>query len=491
MCKRILTAVVVCIVAACCGQMAYGQATGSFLGTVTDKSGSAVSGASVRVTSQGTGASREAKTDDAGHYIISLLPVSIYTIRVEFQGFAAVESKDVKLQVNEQRELDFVLSPATVGSSVEVVASAVTVETSNPSLGQVITSQQVAQLPLNGRDFVQLATLMPGATAETNPNSFFTTSATSEVAARGPFSLSVGGSRPNSTDWLIDGVDNNELTSGGISILSSIDSIQEFKVLTYNYSAEYGTRAGPTVLLTTKSGTNGFHGSLFEFLRNTSLDAKSFFTSSTEKFNLNQFGGAIGGPIRKNKTFFFVDGEQKFQRHGIAFTGLVPTDAMRNGDYSADNFGAPVSGLVIANPNMVGTSANPAVFPNIYFQCDGSGNPLPANANGSQAQGTPCNKIPQGLINPIGQAMMNLYPEPNVSGNASFNFSSTPVRKLDETKFDVRVDHNFSSADSLFARFSYDQASSFVPGGSPGFAEQNAFGSNQGILNHARNIAIC
>src|SRR6266852_3998235 len=502
MCKRILTAVVVCIVAACCGQMAYVQATGSFLGTVTDKSGSAVSGASVRVTSQGTGASREAKTDDAGHYIISLLPVSIYTIRVEFQGFQAVESKDVRLQVNEQRELDFVLSPATVGSTIEVVANEVALETANPSLGQVITSQQVSQLPLNGRDFVQLATLAPGATAETNPNSFFTTSATSEVAARGPFSLSVGGSRPNSTDWLIDGVDNNELTAGGISILSSIDSIQEFKVLTYNYSAEYGTRAGPAVLLTTKSGSNNFHGSLFEFLRNTSLDAKNFFLPSTEKFNLNQFGGSVGGPIRKNKTFFFLDGEQKFQRHGIPFTGLVPSLAMRDGDYSADPFGTPVSGLVISTPNMVGTSTDPSPPINIYFHCDPvSKNPLPVNADGSQPPGTACNKIPgpnalnassrpNGLLNPIGQAMMKLYPPPNTTGNASFNFTSAPVRKLDETKFDIRVDHNFSGADSLFARFSYDQASSYVPGGAPGFAEQNAFGSNQGILNHARNVAI-
>src|SRR5260370_18654590 len=139
---------------------------------------------------------------------------------------------------------------------------------------------------------------------------------------------------------------------------------------------------------------------------------------------------------------------------------------------------------------MVGTTANPAVFPNVYFQCDGSGNPLPANANGSQPKGTPCNKIPQGLINPIGQAMMNLYPQPNVSGNSSFNFADAPVRKLDETKFDIRVDHTVSNADTLFARFSYDQASSFVPGGAPGFAEQNAFGSNQGILNHARNVSI-
>ena len=156
-------------------------------------------------------------------------------------------------------------------------ATEVAVQTTNPTLGQVITSEQVAELPLNGRDFVQLATLTPGITQETNPNSFFNGGPSSEVSARGTFSLSVGGSRAQSTDWLLDGNDNNELTAGGIAILPSIDAIQEFKVLTYNYSAEYGTRAGPTVLVTTKSGSNKFHGSLFEFFRNTKLDASSLF----------------------------------------------------------------------------------------------------------------------------------------------------------------------------------------------------------------------
>jgi Carboxypeptidase regulatory-like domain len=512
--KRLYSAIGICIVALLLCPTVWGQVTGSFSGTVTDKSGSAVSGATVTITSQGTGATRETTTDEVGHYTFNLLPVSLYTIRVEFKGFQPVETKDARLQVDERRELDFTLSPASVSTAVEVVASEVAVETANPSLGQVITSQQVAQLPLNGRDFVQLATLTPGATAETNPGSFFTTSNTSEVAARGPFSLSVGGSRPNSTDWLIDGVDNNELTAGGIGILSSIDDIQEFKVLTYNYSAEYGTRAGPTVLLTTKSGTNSFHGSLYEFFRNTSLDAKSFFATSAEKFNLNQFGGSLGGPIRKNKTFFFLDGEQKYQRRGITFTGLVPSHAMRLGDYTKDAFGSPVfktyqpangspvSVPIIVNPNMTGAPLNPAVFPNAYFQCDPSGSPLPVNANGSQAQGTPCAKIPgtipgnaaslpNGLINSIGQTMMNLYPDPNANNVAAgYNFVDSPVRKLDETKFDIRVDHNFSSSDTLFARFSYDQATSYAPGGAPGFAEQNAFGSNQGLINHARNVSI-
>jgi hypothetical protein len=507
--------ILVAFVSLCFSPTLYGQATGSFSGVVLDPSGSVISGAKVTVTSQGTGASREAKTDDAGHYLIPLLPVGIYTLHVEFQGFRAAETRDLRLQVDEARELNFNLSPSTVSSQVEVTANAVSVETTNPSLGQVITSEQVAQLPLNGRDFVQLATLTPGTTQETSSNSFFNGSASSEVSARGSFSLSVGGSRANSTDWLLDGNDNNELTAGGIGILSSIDDIQEFKVLTYNYSAEYGTRAGPTVLVTTKSGGNQFHGSLFEFLRNTSLDAKSFFATSPEKFNLNQFGGGIGGPIRKNKTFFFVDGEQKYQRHGIPFIGLVPTDAMRTGDFSADPLGNkialptpdptdptnPAKAIIpsgaITNPNMGGASVNPNVFPNVYFQCNPStGNPMPANSNGSQSQGVPCYKIPggpTGLINPIAANLITLYPHPNANNPSNFtNFVNEPVRKLDETKFDVRLDHNFSSADNAFARFSYDQATSYVPGGGGigNFTESNFFGSNQGIINHGRNIAL-
>src|SRR5215469_3963657 len=475
MSKRIVFAVLFCVVALCWGQKAFGQATGSISGTVTDKSGAGVTGASVKVTSQTTGVISETKTDESGHYTVDLLPLSVYSIRVEYQGFQATEAKDIKLQVDEHRELDFALAVASVSSTVEVTANAVAVETANPSLGQVITSQEVAQLPLNGRDFVQLATLTPGTTQETNPNSFFTSGASSEVAARGSFSLSVGGSRANSTDWLIDGVDNNELTAGGIAILSSIDSLQEFKVLTYNYSAEYGTRAGPTVLLTTKSGTNDFHGSIFEFLRNTSLDAKSFFATSTEKFNLNQFGGTLGGPIRKKKTFFFVDGEQKDQLHGIPFQGLVPTAAMRTGDFSADNFGKPVSGTVIFNPNMTIPGLTPSSPPiTTPFYCDASGKAIPPNPDGSQTQvagGSACNKIPSQFFNSIGQQLIGKYPLPipgyNVNGN---NFQNEPVRSLYETKLDVRLDNTFSGADSLFTRFSYDQATSYVPGGAAGFA---------------------
>ncbi len=460
-----------------------GQATSGISGTVTDSTGSVISGAKVSVTASAKGVLREVTTDSSGHYVAPLLPVGDYTVRVDLPGFQSTEARDIRLQVDEQRALDFKLSPATVQQNVEVVANPVTVESTNATLGQVITSQQVEELPLNGRDFVQLATLTPGTVQETNPGSFFNGGPSSEVSARGSFSLSVGGSRANSTDWLLDGNDNNELTGGGISILPSIDAIREFKVLTYNYSAEWGTRAGPTVLVTTKSGTNQLHGSLFEFFRNTDLDARSFFAANTEQFNLNQFGGSVGGALQKDKTFLFADIQNKFQRHGIPFTGLVPSVAMRNGDFSDDAFGNPRSGF-ITNPNVTGAS-------NTNFQCDASGNPLPAAADGSQAAGANCNKIPQSLINPISQKLINLYPLPNANNSAlGYNYVSEPVRSLNEGEFDARLDHNFSDKDYAFARFSYDQATSYVPGGSPGFAEANPFASNQGILNHARNAAL-
>src|SRR5271155_4087805 len=487
--RALLVVIVFSLIASLC-PLLYGQASGSFSGTVSDKAGAVVPGATVRVTSQGTGISREAKSNDSGYYLVPLLPVTFYTIRVEAQGFAPAEQKDIRLQVDEHREFDFTLQPASVSTNVEVSATEVAVETANPTLGQVITAQEVADLPLNGRNFTQLATLTPGTTSSTSPVSFFTSAASSEAATRGSFSLSSGGSREQETDWLLDGNDNNQLDEGGIAIFSSIDDIQEFKVLTYNYSAEYGERAGPTVLVTTKSGSNQFHGSLFEYFRNTDLDARNYFAPSKNKFNLNQFGGSLGGPIQKDKTFFFIDYQAKMQRLGVPFTGLVPTTAMTTPDAAGDyNFNLDPFG----NPR--GSSA----FPNLTnpysqspFQCvPGTTTPEPVNVNGSQTAGSVCNTIPAALVNPVAAKVIQLYPTPNAANLASgYNYVNQPVRKLNEGTGDIRVDHNFSTKDSMFGRFSYDQATNFIPGGSPTWSEQTAFGSNQEIDNHGRNAAI-
>jgi hypothetical protein len=338
---------------------------------------------------------------------------------------------------------------------------------------------------LNGRNFVQLATLTPGTTASTSPVSFFTNAASSEAATRGSFSLSVGGSREQETDWMLDGNDNNQLDEGGIAIFSSLDDIEEFKVLTYNYSAEYGERAGPTVLVTTKSGSNKFHGSLFEYFRNTKLDADPFFGTSPQKFNLNQFGGSLGGAIKKDKTFFFLDYQAKMQREGVTFTGFVPTTAELTPDASGNyNLASNPFGLTLNNPYATGGEPT-------NFQClPGTSTPEPVQPDGSQLAGAVCNVIPAALINPIGAKVAQLYPAPNVTNNSGFNYINEPVRKLNEGTWDVRLDHNFSNKDSAFGRFSYDQATNYVPGGSPTWSEAGAFGSNQFINNHGRNAVV-
>jgi Carboxypeptidase regulatory-like domain len=489
--RTLLAAVFLSVVFSIC-PLLYGQATGTFSGTVTDKSGAAISGATVRVVSQATGLTREAQTDDSGHYLVPLLAAAIYTLRVDFSGFQTVEQKDVRLQIDEHRELNFTLVPASVTENVEVNATQVAVETTNPTLGQVITAEQVSQLPLNGRNFVQLATLTPGTTAETNPNSFFNGAASSEASTRGSFSLSVGGSRAQSTDWMLDGNDNNQLDEGGIAIFPNLDAVQEFKVLTYNYSAEWGERAGPTVLVTTKSGTNQYHGSLFEYFRNTVLDARNYFAPTRNQFNLNQFGGSFGGPIQKDKTYFFLDYQAKMQRLGVPFTGLVPTTSMMTPDAAGDyNF----------NLDPFGNARGPAnsKFPNLSnpysgtpFQCvPGTAIPEPVNGNGSQPSGATCNVIPKAMINPLAAKLIQLYPTADANNPTSgFNYLNQPVRKLNEGTGDIRVDHNFSSKDTAFGRFSYDQATNFVPGGSPTWAEVNAFGSNQHINNHGRNAMV-
>src|SRR6202142_739319 len=414
--RKALLAAVVCSVFSLC-PLLYSQANGTLSGTFADKTGSVISGAAVRVTSQGTGLTREAKTDGSGHYLVPLLPVSQYTIRVESQGFQTTEQRDIRLQVDEQREIDFSLNPASVTSTVEVSATEVAVETTNATLGQVITAEQAADLPLNGRNFVQLATLTPGTTSSTSPVSFFTNAASSEAATRGAFSLSVGGSREQSTDWLLDGNDNNQLDEGGIGIFSSIDDIQEFKVLTYNYSAEYGERAGPTVLVTTKSGTNQLHGTLFEFFRNTDLDAKSPFVNTAAKFNLNQFGGSLGGPIQKDKTFFFLDWQAKMQRKGVPFTGYVPTTSMVTPDVSGNyDFTNDPLGTILTNP-----------FSGNTFQCQpGTLTPEPVQPDGSQPIGDTCNIVPAAVVNPQGAAVVALYPAPNVTGATGFNYANLP-----------------------------------------------------------------
>jgi hypothetical protein len=235
----------------------FAQSVGTISGTVIDSTKAVVPGVTVTARNQGTAVTREAVTDSAGHYALPLLLTGTYTISAALSGFRTEEKINVTLEVQQSRTLDFSLQIGSISTEVTVLSqvAAVELQRSDASLGQLINAQQVAELPLNGRNFVQLALLGPGTTTG-RAGSFLAQGPTSEVSYRGGMSVSAQGMRENANDWLYDGIDNNELTAGGVGILPSIDAIREFKVLTYNFAAQYGSRGGTTVLVSSKSGDN-------------------------------------------------------------------------------------------------------------------------------------------------------------------------------------------------------------------------------------------
>ncbi len=321
---------------------AYAQSVGNISGTVTDESGAGVPGATVTAKNEGTGAVREMVTDGSGRYVLALLPIGSYSISAAMSGFRTEERSKVVLEVQQSLTLDFGLKISSVTSEVTVTmeVAPVSLQRNDASLGQLINAQQVAELPLNGRNFVQLALLGPG-TVSGRAGSFLAQGPSSEVSYRGSMSVSAQGMRENANDWLYDGVDDNELTAGGVGILPNIDSIREFKVLTHNYNAQYGSRGGTTVLVSSKSGENSYHGSLFEFFRNDALDARNFFDGAQKRpWNQNTYGFSTGGPIRKDKTFFFGGFQGNNIDEGLTTLLTVPTALMHQGIFTESFPGA-------------------------------------------------------------------------------------------------------------------------------------------------------
>ena len=459
--SKLLLLAVACGLGLSMQMQAHAQVTGTISGYITDTTGASIQTASVTITEEGTGTSRTLKSDSSGRFVANLVPVGHYTIDVSAPGFQEQKRVGLNLEAQGTPEISVTMLPASVSQTVNVQGAEVAVQTTEATLGQVIHSEQVADLPLNGRDFVQLALLTPGATAGDQPTDFFSggTQAGSEVSIRGSYSLSVGGSRENRTDWLYDGVDNNELTAGGIAVMPSIDALDEFNVLTFNYSVQYGARAGPTVLLTSKSGSNRFHGSLFEFLRNTDLNSRNYFSQTNPKYIQNQFGGSVGGPIIRNKMFFFFDYAGTRNIQGIPYVAQVPTALERQGIFTESFPGAPE--VPVYDPTMPGRP---------QFQD---------------------NSIPTPEINQIALKMLSYLPMPNVPGVLFGNYLSVPNRTFNDNEFDFRIDDNFSAKDRVFARFSRDQASVFNPSGLPAFGGQpGGYGSNQTLTDHGRNLAI-
>lgn len=307
-------------------------ASGAIVGTVTDPSGAVIPGATVTARDTGTGIVRTVKTNATGNYTFSVLQVGNYVITVQASGFATFASPALSLSVGQHLRVDAKLQVGQASQTVSISASAVPLlETQTSTIGSTLTPTQVENLPLNGRNFINLARMAPGVDAG-SPVAL--SSGTRPDDRRQSSTVSAGGQPDLVNDYLIDGVDNNERIIGTIGVRPSIDAIQEVQVLTNLYTAKYGRTAGAVVNVITKAGTNRFHGSLFEFARNGVFDAKSYFNNPVAgnalagkqpPFTQNQYGGSLGGPIRKNKTFFFADYEGLRLSQGLTSQTTVPS----------------------------------------------------------------------------------------------------------------------------------------------------------------------
>ena len=416
-------------------RIAAQTAEGSIVGVVHDPQGAVAPGVKVTVTDVATGFTRSDTTKDNGAFRLLALPAGVYKLLAEKSGFANLAVDQVEVQVGEPRTVDLDLKVASQTETVQVTGAVVKVDTESQHIGDVVTQAQVTSLPLNGRDFAQLALLNPGVAA-------FGGGGGQQGGEGGSSGYSSNGQRSSSNNFMVDGVDNNNYNDGSVGQLPSIDSIQEFQVQTNNYAAEYGRNSGSVVNLVTKSGTNDLHGSVYEFMRNDAVDARNFFadpTSSAPELRLNQFGATLGGPIKKSKTFFFVNYEGFRERAGITELTVVPTDAQK-------------SGLFV----------------------NSMGNPV------------------QVTVNPTSAQLFLLYPEPNTNV-AGGNFVSSPKLSNDTDQFLVKVDHHLNSNDLLTARYSYTRFSEISPfaGGQqttaiPGFGTINSGSTQLASLGYTR-----
>src|SRR3954463_9069097 len=298
--------------------------TGTMTGTVRDAQGAGITSATVVFVEVTTNVTSKAQTDSSGNYVSVPLRPGTYKITAEAQGFKTQTRGDVTLRVQDRLRMDFDMAVGSVSENIEVTGEPPAVQTDSSSLGEVISAKQMTDLPLNGRDYVQLATLNTGVvrtSSGTNGN-------TGGSSTGGQNSFVANGTRGTLNNFLLDGIDNNSNDNGGVVLRSNVDAIQEFKLQTNSYSAEFGRSGGAVVNAITKSGANNYHGDVFEFFRNSSLDARDYFEDPTQKkasFKQNQFGATFGGPIMKNKLFWFIDYQGTRIRNPQTFVSAIPT----------------------------------------------------------------------------------------------------------------------------------------------------------------------
>ncbi len=393
--------------------------TATVTGRVTDSTGAIIPAANVVITNVGTGVDRTSGVNESGYYSFALLQPGQYQIRVESTGFKTVTRSGLVFETDQRAELNFTLEVGAVSEQIEVTANVAQLNTVEASRGQVIENRRIVEMPLNGRNYNQLALLSAGTVQP--------------LAGARMEGFSVNGMRVSQNNFQLDGVDNNGIELAGAQrrsemVQPSIDAIQEFKVQTNAYSAEYGRAMGAVVNVTTKSGTNDIHGSAFEFLRNEKLDARNFFTpANADKppFKRNQYGFTIGGPVfipkvvdGRNRFFFFTDWEGTKVRESSTITSTIPTVGMRSGDFGD---------LLSQRNRAVRDPQTNAPFPGA--------------------------RVPASRIDPVANTLINLYPSPQ-NGNVGNNFVNIAPRNQDVSRWDVRIDTNITTNDNVFWRLS-------------------------------------
>ncbi|MGA3165777.1 MAG: carboxypeptidase-like regulatory domain-containing protein [Terriglobia bacterium] len=429
-------------------------------GLITDPSGAVIPGAQLELKNTATGQIRQTQTDPQGFYTFPLVPVGTYDMKVAASGFATRVLHGLVLEVGQMLRIDLILHVAREQVVLQVEARPPLVETASPALGDEISNQRVNSLPLNGRQFSQLALLAAGAVPP-YPNG---SSQQFNTAALG-LGFSVNGQRSERNNFSLDGVTLMEPFAYSLTVNPSVDAVREFRVVEDSYSAEQGVTSGAQVNIASRSGTNRFSGTAYEFLRNSTLDAKNFFDDLKRPippYRQNQFGLSLGGPLRRNRTFFFANYEGLRIRQSLTNTTLLPTDTMRRGDFSGTN---PLTGQ-----------------------------PFPAILDPATGQPFPGNRIPESALDPLSSAILAREPLPNlpnaaVGENNTLNIGS---RRVNMDQFLARFDHQLSPRHQLFGRFLLFNGAQLFPFVPNSFAQNPSappgFGTNKN--DTGRNLAL-
>jgi Carboxypeptidase regulatory-like domain len=446
-------------IAVCMAVPVFGQAvSGTILGTVTDVTGAVRSGAKVTVVNENTGLSRTMTADSNGEFVFPSLPTGRYTVMGEVTGFKTLAVSNIDLGVDQRARVDLKLETGAISETMTVVGESPLLQTSSSELGTTVTNEQIEALPLNGRNFVNLTRTVPGVLRGIPGANI---DGAGSLAWRASASFSANGQRPRDNNFMLDGVDNNETWLQTVVIFPSVDSLDEFKLQTSTYSAEFGRSLGGVVNLQIKSGTNNLHGSGFEFHRDDAFDANNWFNNRANRpkpdFKQNQFGGTIGGPVFKNKTFFFASYQGHRETQGQTALSTVPSAAMRNGDFS---------------------ELNRAIFDPL------TGQPFPGNV------------IPSNRFDPVAvQIFKQLYPESNTSGTRQSNgqtinnYLINPIKTRHDDQMDTKVDHNLSSANRFFGRYSFQKTHRIQPASLPHGDAGFTFGAGDGNIK-AQGLAV-